>query len=400
MRPKRKLACGWWACASGKRDGESHPVAVILTTATAVFSGLAGLILHWGDDGNGGGAAPSAWRATADRFYVSEAARRVVDLAEGWRFATGDDPRWSAPEFDDRDWRSIEINDTWEDQGVGEYDGFGWYRCHFDLTSDLPTAALFLRLGRIDDADEVWVNGRRVGGTGEMGGAGLGSAWDTPRRYPLASDLLRPGDENVIAVRVWDGQSGGGLVDGEPAIVAQDLPAPLLDLTGRWRLSQGDDPAYRNDAVDTIGFDPVVVPGPWDRQGRESFDGDLWYRVTFTTPASRLPADERLVMVLGVIDDEDEAYLNGTLIGSTKRSDPDDEVWRRERAYPFPASLLRDGVDANVLAVRVHDDRSQGGIVRGPVGLMSAEDWERFRQGRDQATHSWSRLWNWLLGRS
>jgi hypothetical protein len=79
-----------------------------------------------------------------------------------------------------------------------------------------------LELGKVDDADETFVNGQKVGET---------RGWRTYRRYPLASSLLNWGGENVLAVRVVDGGGPGGLWS-----VRRDRPAATWVVEGapRW----------------------------------------------------------------------------------------------------------------------------------------------------------------------
>ncbi len=50
-------------------------------------------------------------------------------------FKTGDNPEWSKPGLDDHDWKPIKPQYNWEKQGYADYDGFGWYRFHFELSS-------------------------------------------------------------------------------------------------------------------------------------------------------------------------------------------------------------------------------------------------------------------------
>ncbi|WP_221030132.1 beta galactosidase jelly roll domain-containing protein [Actomonas aquatica] len=389
-----------------KEEAQAHPakaMAVFLSSVIAALAGTGGVLVSaFNDDDDDGdrsrGSAVSAWRATDETFYVPSAAQRVLSLDDGWRFHTGDDTRWSAAAWDDSSWSEIAVDSRWESEGYADYDGFAWYRGHFTAPATLPEGSFYLRLGRIDDADEVWLNGEYLGRHGELKAGGQ-SAYDVHRRYAVPRQLVRAGAKNLIAVRVWDERLGGGMMAGDPALMVQALPAPLVDLTGEWQLSVDDQPDYCRVEVDTAEFSPVVVPGNWDLQGKEGFDGHLWYRVAFTAPEG-LAADDSLVLVLGAVDDEDETYLNGELIGETHATSAEDRVWERPRVYTFPAGSLRAGEKANVVAVRVYDERSWGGIRHGPVGIMTASDWETFQAGREVASHSWLRVWNWLLGRS
>ena len=56
-------------------------------------------------------------------------------------------------------------------------------------------------------------------------------------------------------------------------------------------------------------YRPII----WENQGFPGYDGYAWYRKTFPTP--RRYRDHQLYLHLGYIDDVDEVYLNGNLVG-------------------------------------------------------------------------------------
>jgi cephalosporin-C deacetylase-like acetyl esterase len=139
-------------------------------------------------------------------------------LPEKWKFKTGDDASWASPSYDDSDWNSISPMKVWEQQGFPSYDGYAWYRAKFVAPVEMKKEAdsyggLALELGKIDDADITWLNGKELGHTGKFP-PDYSTAWDTPRKYLIPSDKVLWGNENVIAVRVYDLDGNGGLYDG------------------------------------------------------------------------------------------------------------------------------------------------------------------------------------------
>ncbi len=46
-----------------------------------------------------------------------------LDLSGAWKFSIGDNEQWADPEFDDRNWESIQVPSPWESQGFHGYDG-------------------------------------------------------------------------------------------------------------------------------------------------------------------------------------------------------------------------------------------------------------------------------------
>lgn len=306
---------------------------------------------------------------------------QLVDLDGNWRFSVGDDQRWAQPGFDDHRWSRINVPSYWEDEGYDRYNGYAWYRRTFTFRDD-PNQSTYLLLGQIDDTDEVYVNGKHVGGSGSFPPAYV-SAWNVDRAYALPAGTLHEGRDNVVAVRVYDGAGGGGIVGHAIGIYTTNIPLPEIDLTGTWKFQAGDDLAWKDPGFDDSPFVSISVPSYWE-SSRGELDGFGWYRKTFQTKPT---ADaQTMVLMLGKIDDTDEVYLNGTKIGGTGNLDDSDRhsdvgYYDQNRGYYFPASLLKE---ENVIAVRVHDHGGRGGIYEGPIGIISqeryADYWEVLRR--------------------
>ena len=134
------------------------------------------------------------------------------------RFCKGDDPAYSQAAFDDSAWPVLTLDRNWDDQGINNPDGFGWYRIHVVIPSSLKqdaTGKVVLDLGPIDDTDETWLNGVLVGKTGTNPGdpEGYASKWNTPRRYLVDARKVRWDKENVIAIRVYNAGNPGGFFE-------------------------------------------------------------------------------------------------------------------------------------------------------------------------------------------
>jgi len=338
-------------------------------------------------------ASVRALHAYDNWFEARDARQRIVRLDGAWRFSIGDGTERAAPDFDDSGWTTIHAPDTWQDEGYRGYNGFAWYRKSFDLPSGAGQRSLVLDLGRIDDVDEVFVNGHRIGGTGQFP-PDYQPAYDAQRRYPVPSPLLRFGRQNVIAVRVFDGGGVGGIVSGRLGLFSGVAPQMEIPLEGAWLFSAGDNPDWKKSAVSETGFRSITVPLTWESAGYPTLDGYAWYRKTFTV--SRMPSDQTLVLLLGKIDDYDEVFLNGVAIGRTGAVDHpgehgDGRSYAVSRAYYFPASLLQE---SNTLAVRVYDAGGYGGIYAGPVGILSQTEFVKYWESRRH--HTFDTLIRWF----
>ena len=149
----------------------------------------------------------------------------VLNLAGLWAFHPGDNPLWADPEFQPADWDSLIVPGRWEDQGYGDLQDFAWYRRSFTLPASKIRDDLVIILGKIDDADQVFLNGQMIGSVGEFQENRADydeDDWQVIRIYNLPPELIRPGEENILAVRVYDGFQYGGIFEGPIGIARSD----------------------------------------------------------------------------------------------------------------------------------------------------------------------------------
>ena len=306
--------------------------------------------------------------------------RLEISLQGGWRFEIGDNPKYANPGYDDSEWENISVPNIWENQGFPGYDGYAWYRIEIKIPRHLSNRPLYLNLGHIDDVDRTYINGMLIGGEGEFPPQ-IRTAYDVKRLYRIPPESIRFGERNVIAVRVYDMWLGGGIVDGDVGIYSKSETADLdMVLNDGWKFTTGDDPRYASPNTHDAGWQTVKVPCYWESQGNPEFNGFAWYRKTVRIP--RELAEAKLILLLGKIDDSDQTYVNGTLIGQTGRIQKEDLHWedsyRMERAYFIPAGLIRAD-RPNVVAVRVLDTGGSGGIYEGPVGIITRDKYLQYQ---------------------
>ena len=144
-----------------------------------------------------------------------------INLAGTWKFRTGDNPDWKDSSLDDSNWSDIIVPGFWETQGFPEYDGYAWYRKSVFVPQKYSSEKLVLVLGKIDDIDEAYINGKLVGSTGNLDVRDMGDHYLKLRGYYLSHDNLKYGENNIIAVRVFDGFRNGGIYEGPVTIIPQ-----------------------------------------------------------------------------------------------------------------------------------------------------------------------------------
>ncbi|MDQ1256809.1 MAG: alpha-L-fucosidase [Candidatus Hydrogenedentes bacterium] len=137
-----------------------------------------------------------------------------IALEGEWKFSKGDDRAWKQPGFDDSGWERVNLPAPWETHSnYTEDNAYGWYRKTITVPKEWKDLALVLPLGKLDDADETFFNGDKIGKTGQMPPK-YETAFQTVRRYNVPREMIKYGGENVIAIRVYDEAGAGGLIEG------------------------------------------------------------------------------------------------------------------------------------------------------------------------------------------
>jgi sialate O-acetylesterase len=226
----------------------------------------------------------NADKTAADNWYV-QLNREDKGLKE----------HWSAATVNDADWQQMPVPGYWSDYASANSNGAVWFRREVELPATFTGRPVKLLLGRIVDADSVFVNGQFAGATGYQ---------YPPRRYELPGNLLKAG-KNTIAVRVINTSGKGGFVpDKIYAIVAG---SDTLDLKGNWK--------YRPGAT----MEPL--PGPtfirWKPLGlynamiapllNYSIKGAIWYQGESNTER----AGEYTALLKGLITDWRNKWKQG-----------------------------------------------------------------------------------------
>lgn len=143
------------------------------------------------------------------------------------------------------------------------------------------------------------------------------------------------------------------------ALAAGGFPAAMAawyarNDKGSVRDENGNTWASAGPIFNSANWPTMTLPQAWEGAGipaLANFDGVVWYRKEFTLTANQAKAP--LMLHLGLVDDRDTTYVNGTVAGGK-------DDYTASRDYSVPATALRAG--RNVLAVRVLDTGGGGGI--------------------------------------
>jgi sialate O-acetylesterase len=120
---------------------------------------------------------------------------------------------------------------------------------------------------------------------------------------------------------------------------------------------------WASEHFDDSDWKEMELPRFWQTDGLK-FNGVLWFRKEIELPKSW--SGHELLLTLGAIDDFDQTYFNGVLIGEHPDGTP--EAYRTKREYHVSGALVLPG--RNVIAVRVFDHCGNGGFA-GPKSAMT-----------------------------
>jgi serine phosphatase RsbU (regulator of sigma subunit) len=189
-----------------------------------------------------GVVAPQLAAQTAPAVLDVEGLGKGTAPLDGpWQFHTGDNAAFAQPQTADATgtagWEQLSTDKTWGEQGHPAYVGYAWYRKHIHF-SPAPGASpeFFLLIREVDNAYEVYWNGRLMGSNGTL-------PPDPSYPYSQAAQIFNLGEarDGVLALRVWKGpltsfdpDSLGGLYYAPAAGSLKDITAQKNELDYKW----------------------------------------------------------------------------------------------------------------------------------------------------------------------
>jgi hypothetical protein len=150
-----------------------------------------------------------------------------------WKFEVGDspldpathEPAWAQPGFDDSNWENVDLTPKqgsfdpwngstgyspgWKAKGHPKTWGYAWYRIRVSLEMDPGIQIAMAGPSDVDDAYQIFDNGRLVGSFGNFNGGTPQAYYAQPIMFRLPSPASSgPNDSTVVlAFRVWMGST-------------------------------------------------------------------------------------------------------------------------------------------------------------------------------------------------
>jgi len=216
---------------------------------------------------------------------ASDESQKIL-LAGSWKFQPGDRAEGARPDLDDSGWATIEVPSWWEKQGYPKLNGYAWYRLRVTIPENWKGQPLVLYLGAVDDVDQTFWNGHKIGQTGSFP-PNYVTAWMGPRKYRIQPEMVVYGGENVLAVRVYDGGGAGGITE------APSFPPTLWSLKAKndseeWMVlgvfNWDNEPVHRLLPLDQLGLERETSYLAFDFW-RQTFLGEVRDSLSLEVPA-------------------------------------------------------------------------------------------------------------------
>ncbi|MGB9006891.1 MAG: putative Ig domain-containing protein [Candidatus Aminicenantales bacterium] len=170
-----------------------------------------------------------------------------------------------------------------------------------------------------------------------------------------------------------------------PAVILGGQSEDVIILQEGWKFRPGDDLACAQPGTNDASWKPIGVDKTWEEQGYDKLDGFAWYRLKVVIPSrlrEKSTLKDGLRIFLGKVNNFDQTFLNGRLIGINGKSvsaetalddsftKAESSLWDKNRLYVLPFDdprLLWD--EENVIAVRVFDQGGEGGLYTANASL-------------------------------
>ena len=213
----------------------------------------------------------AASRDSLEKKFEADTKQMYLEQAQADPGIQGADTIFDNVAVDDKDWMAIDFPKLWEETQLGNFDGSAWFRKTIKLPADMANSELTLCYAAVDDYDEAWFNGVKVGEN---------KVWGQNRSYKIPAGVVKEG-ENVIAIRIYDYVGGGGFMGEAKDYYLLSATGKTMPLAKGWVAKKGFDfkdikthPVSLSDPNQpTVLFNAMIYPLlPY------TISGAIWYQ--------------------------------------------------------------------------------------------------------------------------
>ena len=193
--------------------------------------------------------------------FIREANRK--DLGKSGGLAV-----WARSDFDDSSWKTLKLPNTVQ-QLWPDTNGIYWLRKTVDIPAAWAGKDLTLSLGPVDDFDETYWNGEKVGSD---------VLWNKAREYTVPARLVSAG-RTVITIRCTDDHGNGGLYGAADLLFIQGPDGQKIRLDSEWKVTLSvsfkgvPKSTAREPNIPTVLYNAMIRPlAPF------AIKGAIWYQ--------------------------------------------------------------------------------------------------------------------------
>lgn len=191
---------------------------------------------------------------------------KKVETRQGKFSENNNTDNWKNLSFNAQNWPAMQLPGLWEQQGLDGLDGVVWFRKTVSLPAAQAGKPGLLELAMIDDADDCYVNGIKVGST---------QGYNEKRNYKIPQGILKEGN-NIIAVRVNDTGGGGGIY-GEAGEMKLTVDNNSQSLAGEWHF-QVESILQTTAALGPNRYPTLLYNGMVNPLKQMAIKGAIWYQ--------------------------------------------------------------------------------------------------------------------------
>ncbi len=213
----------------------------------------------------------NASRDSLEKKFAADTKQMELEIGMADPGIKGTDTLFAAATLNTDDWMPIDLPKLWEETELGDFDGSGWFRKEILLTPEMANSQLTLNFSAVDDWDEAWVNGVKVGES---------QVWDVLRKYPIPAGVAKTG-KNTITIRIYDYTGGGGFMGEAKDFLITSDKGKSISIAKGWKAKKGFDfkdiktrPISLNDPNQaTVLFNAMINP-----LLSYTIKGAIWYQ--------------------------------------------------------------------------------------------------------------------------
>ena len=261
-----------------------------------------------------------------------------------WRVQNSRDPEKEIAAADFPMIRHFEVSNKTAFREQDKVDGSGWSICSSDTAGSYTAVGYFFARNLHTELNvPIGLVNTTLGGT-------IVEAWTSPQSVSQVDEFAAKVDRMQKLSR---DESANKKLESEVLAWQTNIQKAIQDDSHSWQTTETDDSSWKE----------IKVPSHWESRGFADVDGVIWYRKKVKIPDAWV--GKPLQLSLGMIDDRDKTWVNGTLVGGM-------DMWNEERSYEVPGEAVKSSQVQ--VAVRVADGGMGGGIYGGQQTLCLKSD--------------------------